>query len=196
MVRSALQDAYVLSCAELGKRFEQNGFRFLKTIPAARRRAKDWDFQVRFQSSTRNCAGRIVLNVWITAESRLLKRYRQQIGQTDGNGIFWEGYLGFLRPDGGYREWNLWHSPAVVLNTIENLVRSDALPFFRHCSSISDSPDSLPFSRHELSIIEPADMIDLLTAHHLDALVAGYLGGLERRSLGQGRPVELPHRAK
>lgn len=181
MVRSALQDTYVLSCADLGKRFEQNGFRFLKTIPAVRRRANDWDFQVRFQSSTRNCAGRIVLNVWITVESKLLKRYRQQIGQADGNGIFWEGNLGFLRPDGGYREWNLWYSPQVVLNAIENLVRSDALPLFRHCSAISESPDSLMFSRHELSIIEPADMIDLLAANQLAPLIAGYLEGLQRR---------------
>lgn len=103
------RDVYLTACASIGKHLEKSfGFKYAKSGPRARKRSGDFTFQIDFQSSHRNIAGKHVnlslhghvmstkIEMWRGAQP-FLKSFDYVAG----------GQIGNLQADHHWLDWEL-----------------------------------------------------------------------------------------
>jgi hypothetical protein len=128
------RDIYLTACASIGEHLEESfGFKYVKSRPCARKRSGDFTFQVLFQSSHRNIAGKHVnLSLHGHVMSTKIETWRGAQPFLESSDYVAGGQIGNLQTDHHWLDWELANrrkrdkTIRSAIKAIEEL----ALPYF------------------------------------------------------------------
>ena len=128
------RDVYLIACASIGEHLEESfGFKYAKSGPRARKRYGDFTFEIFFQSSHHNVAGKHVA-MWLHGHvlSTKIKKWRETQPFLQSSDYVAGGQIGALQTNEHWLDFELAHrrkregTIRRAIKTIDEL----ALPYF------------------------------------------------------------------
>src|SRR5512143_161755 len=121
------------ACAAIGHALASDGLRYAKSGPHLTRKAGDFTYRIRFQSSAHNVRGEYVA-LWIHANvlSKAIKAWRRRFAPESTWDFVAGGQIGNLESEAGWSEWNVANPenrPSVIEDAVKG-IRSIVFPFF------------------------------------------------------------------
>ena len=143
----APREVFAEACAEIGKRFEPDGFQYFKSKKSLKKKQADIQLVIHLETSSWNIRGITVLlrpnvQIYSTTLSEWRKEHRKFAERVPYNGGNWEGVTGSALhntiSETLYKnypplfQWNLAYieNRTAVIDDIESALRSYALTYF------------------------------------------------------------------
>jgi hypothetical protein len=126
---------FLTVASEVADRFANQGFRYLRSHPALKRRRGDWEEQISFETSRYNTPESATVGVRAMLFSRELARWRRDVesplADTKQAAMVFTSYLGYLAPYQSARDWYVGRDDVeAVVSEISLEIERYALPFF------------------------------------------------------------------